>query len=473
MWPFDYFKKKDDVKVKNNWDSGRPNRAFGKTVGNPGPNQANRPYLYTLRSRVRDEVRNFSLAERSVDVPTTEMIGTGITPLPIATGNTKAILKELWENWEDEADFDENTDIYGLQALATRAWKESGECFIRMIVEEYDGGNVVPLKLQVLESDMVPLGNGKAPGSGNEILSGIEFKNGKKLAYWVHKKHPGDYPFGYGFISDVSGSYNDEKMIRVPVDEMVHIYKPTRPGQLRGFPSISGILQNMTELGDFDEATLERQKAAAALTTFIRRPVPIDPGIDPVTGEEIDPEVVQESTIKPGSAYTLLPGEEIDTPNMPDMGDGYKDFVTNIKQQIAVGPGIPYELLTGDYSGTNDRTVRVALSVFRRKLQQELWGVIVFQMCRKIWKKLIEVAVLNGMVSVKMLKIKVRWNPQAWEYINPLQDVQTKSEKVKNGFISRTSIIMEQGDDPEQIDKERAEDKIRENELQISTQAKE
>lgn len=461
--------KKKPISPKAHWKAGRTNRSFGtNTSGNAGPNQANLPYLPLLRARSRDMARNAPVADNAVDTYSSELIGVGITPLPDADDTVKKELSALWDEWREHADFDKVLDFYGLQDLATRAWKESGECFARLIVLPYDGNGIVPLRIQLIEADMIPLANGKAP-SGNEIFNGIEFKDGQRIAYWMLKKHPGDYPFaGRGAFGVVD--YKEDNMVRVPADEMLHLYKPRRPGQLRGVPRLSGTLQTISQLDDFDEATLERQKIAAALTAFIRRPEPIEPGKDPITGEKIDPDVVQESTLHAGSGYTLLPGEEITFPDLPELGEGYEKFVKHYNQKIASGNALPYELLTGDYSAVNDRTVRVALGVFRRKLQQDQRHNVIHQFCRPVWRKWIQIAVLNALAIRDYIAVKVKWNPQAWPYINPLQDVQTKDREIKAGLTSRTAKIMERGDDPDQVDKERAADKEREQELQISQQ---
>lgn len=455
------------------WKAGRPNRAFGKTAPRTGPNQANVPYIPTLRANTREQVRNAPIATGGIKTLVSETIGTGIIPLPIArTAEIKKELSAMWETWGESADFDGVLDIYGMQALVARSWKESGEVFVRFIVVDYDGGDVVPLRIQLLEADMVPLANGEAPDTKNEIRNGIEFANGQRVAYWVHKNHPGDL----GFLKKVSASvigafdgvYNTRDMIRVPAEDMVHVYQPTRPGQLRGFPEPSGVLPTIAEISDFDEATLERQKLAAGFTAFIRRPIPDNPGTDPVTGKEIDETQVVETEINAGSAYTLLPGEEIEFPNLPELGKDYSPFVKRHDQMIAVGLSIPYEILTGDYSGVNDRTVRVALGVFRRKLQQDQWHIIIHQFCRPVWAKMVQVAILSGMTGIALAKVKVLWTPQSWPYINPLQDVQTQAAEITNGLSSRTRKIMDRGDDPEQIDKERSDDAKREKLLGIA-----
>jgi capsid protein len=60
-----------------------------------------------------------------------------------------------------------------------------------------------------------------------------------------------------------------------------------------------------------------------------------------------------------------------------------------------------------------------------------------------------------------MYKVRVTWNPQAWPYINPLQDVQTSMKAVDSGLSSRTREIMKRGDDPDQVDAERKADQDR------------
>jgi lambda family phage portal protein len=258
----------------------------------------------------------------------------------------------------------------------------------------------------------------------------------------------------------LSGPFDTTTLTRVPAEEMMHVYRPSRPGQLRGVTSQAGTVQTISQLDDFDEATLERQKLAAAFTGFIQRPAPLESGIDPITGEAID-ETVQESEVKPGSIYTLTSGETVEFPDLPDLGAAYPDFVKHHCRKVAAGTGVPYELLTGDYSDTNDRTVRVALGVSRRKLEQDQWHQIIHQMCQPVWETFLQVMILNGMVTTAMYKVRVTWNPQAWPYINPLQDVQTSMKAVDSGLSSRTREIMKRGDDPDQVDAERKADQDR------------
>jgi capsid protein len=49
---------------------------------------------------------------------------------------------------------------------------------------------------------------------------------------------------------------------------------------------------------------------------------------------------------------------------------------------------------------------------------------------------------------------RVKWVPQGFSYIHPVQEVQAAKEAVRNGFKSRDEVIAEMGYDAEAIDAE-------------------
>ena len=85
----------------------------------------------------------------------------------------------------------------------------------------------VPLQVQLLEAEFVPWDYNDDLKNGHKIRAGIEFNGiGQRVAYWMHKEHPSDYA-----TLDIAG------LRRVPGDQVLHIYEPLRPGQLRGAAS--------------------------------------------------------------------------------------------------------------------------------------------------------------------------------------------------------------------------------------------
>lgn len=427
-----------------------------------GPTSASLGSLSTLRNRARAAVRNDPYAASIIHSLVSNTIGTGITPKSLhPAADIRAELHELWNVWTDESDADGRTDFYGLQATICRAMYESGECFVRLCPHRSEDSSVVPLRLQALEPEFVPHDKYEVRSNGHTIRAGIEFNGfGRRVAYWMYRCHPGE-----------TGTYREfNELIRVPADQILHIYETLRPGQLRGVPILTPVLTRLKSLDDYDDAVLFRQEVANLFAGFIRKPAPEDSGIDPVTGQA----VVMDSDgntpmvgLEPGTMQELLPGEEVEFSQPPDAGNSYSDFMRQQLVATAAGVGMPFELLTGDLREVNDRVIRVVLNEFHRHIEQRQFGVFVHQLCRPVISAWLDMAVLAGAIHIADYRThrhhyhRFRWVPQGWSYIHPVQDVQAQALAVSHGFMSRSEAIMRQGYDAESVDAEIAADAAR------------
>ena len=147
------------IAVRNQYDAaGRGRRMKGWNPPTSGPNQAVTPGIQPLRNRARDATRNDWAGESSTQKWVTTLIGVGITPRlkRVKSARRKKVLNDLWDAWVQQSDADGVLNFYGQQALATRAWLESGEVFARLRVRRMDGDMAVPLQVQLIESDYVP-----------------------------------------------------------------------------------------------------------------------------------------------------------------------------------------------------------------------------------------------------------------------------------------------------------------------------
>jgi capsid protein len=65
---------------------------------------------------------------------------------------------------------------------------EAGECFLRFRPRRPEDGLSVPLQLQMLSSEHLPLGKCETLPNGNEIIFGIELDRiGRRVAYHFHR----------------------------------------------------------------------------------------------------------------------------------------------------------------------------------------------------------------------------------------------------------------------------------------------
>jgi lambda family phage portal protein len=429
------------------------------TPSNAGPNVVLTGNLDLMRSRARAEMRNNPYAYSGKTSLVSNIVGTGIKPLfttPDAGFNREA--GQLWDDWTAESDADGLIDYYGQQAMAVGAMIESGEAFIRLRTRRPVDGLAVPLQIQVLEADYCPVNKTGATPDGGVIRNGIEFSAiGQRAAYWMYRNHPGDRS---GLES------TDLTETRVPASEVAHIYDAIfrRPGLIRGEPWLVRALVKLQTLHQYDAAEVERKKTAAMFAGFIRRPMPegLDAeGMLEMWGDtgEITSSGVGQVGLEPGTMQVLAAGEELEFSQPADVGGSYEPFMRAQLRAISVAMGVLYEQLTGDYSQINDRTYRAAVNEFRRQVGIYQHSVVAQMLCRPVHRRWVDLAVLSGALTPpRSLQgrdlYRVKWVPQGFSYIHPVQEVQAAKEAVRNGFKSRDEVIAEMGYDAEAIDAE-------------------
>ena len=441
-----------------------------RTVGWRAPtasaNQAILANLTTLRDRSRAATRNDGYAKGVIDKLVTNIIGTGIQPLSQAEDpEFRKQVQALWLRWTDESDADGMLDYYGQQGQAVRTWLEGGESFTRLRLRLPEDGLSVPLQIQVLEPELCPHTH-NVFSSTARIRAGIEFNGiGRRVAYWFHPSRPE--------LDD----YDASQLRRVGADSVVHLYDPLRPGQLRGLPHLTQALIALYELDKYDDATLLRQQLANLFVAFVTRQSAIGDAetLHPLTGQAIETSTDDKPmlSLEPGIFQELGPDEKVEFSKPPDP-TGYPDFMRQQLFGVAAASGVPYEVLTGDMSQVNDRTVRVILHEFRRRITAWQHQIVVFQFCRAVWRAWMDRVFLSGVLPIPIDYLvnparwaAVKWIPQGWPYLHPVQDVEAQKAAVRAGFTSRTAVVSEQGEDAEVIDAEQETDNARADELKL------
>jgi lambda family phage portal protein len=272
----------------------------------------------------------------------------------------------------------------------------------------------------------------------------------------MYPHHPGD-----------GHQWNESNELRrIPAEEVIHLYRPTRAGQLRGIPDWASVMVRMFHVDSLDDAVLERQKIANLFAGFYTQtPGPEDPN-SPNEGATTDTDADGTPLVglEPGTMQELPPGMEAHFSQPPAPGNDYGDFLRGHLQAIAARVGVPYEVLTGDLRNVSDRALRLILNEFRRGLEMRQWLFFIPQFCQRIRIAWFDRAVLSSALDVadyatqRAELTQTLWVPQGWPYSHPVQDVASDVKAIRAGLQSRSSTILGRGDDPEQVDAEIAED---------------
>lgn len=389
-----------------------------------------------LRVRARSLVQNVPYIKRALNALVENAIGTGIQPRSLAR-NAKEV-DALFAEWSRVADSDGRLDFYGLQALAERTMEQDGEVLIRLRMRRAEDGLPVPLQLQVLEIDWLDSSKSGTNGA-NTIVNGIEYDPlGKVAQYWLWDQHPGE---------QLAVGARRASSYPVPASSIVHLFNPERPGQGRGFTRFAAVIPRVRDLHLYEDAELQRKNLETRLGVIASGDV-----ASMSLSESQDQAKVRES----GELGSLASGSVLQVPaglNMtvvePKAAPGYTDYVKAQLHLIAAGIGVTYEMMTGDMTGVNFSSARVALLDFRRSMEQLQWTVLVPKLCEPIWRAFIDAAVLAGKLSRR--DYAVDWSTPKWDYVNPQQEVAADLAEVAGGLSSFSEKLRRRGYKPELV----------------------
>ena len=406
-----------------------------------------------MNARARWLVRNNGYAANAIESWAANTVGDGISPnSSIEQSPRKDAVQRLWLAWTDDADAEGLTDFYGLQRRAAREVFMTGEVFLRFRPRRVEDGLVVPLQIQMLPSEMLPLNHNAVDGNGNIIRQGIEFDRvGRRVAFHFLRRHPGD-----STDPGLSG-----ETVRVPASEVLHIIDPVEAGQLRGVSRFAPAIVKLFLLDQYDDAELDRKKVAAMYAMFVTSPAPDNPLAPPD----------EEYEVAPGQVVRLDPGEDVTVSAPADSGATYEPFQYRTLLQISAALGIPYGYLTNDGAKGNFSNSRLSLIEFRRRVSAWQHSVMVFQMCRPVWARFMDTAVLAGTLRLpgydrrRVEYLACNWLPTKWDWVDPLKDANAEIAQIEAGLKSRTQAIAERGYDAEQVDAEIARERDRERRL--------
>lgn len=408
-------------------------RTFGWRKSGSSADAANGPAIATLRSISRDLRRNNGWARRGIQVIAHSTVGYGIEPSAEASTQIARRANDIWKSWAGRVTCDVNGRLpfTGMQRLAMEAIAESGEVLIVRKVPPPSLGLSIPLQLRIVEPDLL---DSSRDGVRGEIrtVDGIEYdRDGRRLAYWLFPRHPGgQLAFDRGIQS-----------IRVPAEDVLHVYRVERPGQSRGVPWLASAIARLQDFDDFEDAELMRQKIAACFGAFVT-----DYHGDPVpTGDATEDDSIE--TLEPGQIEYLPPGRQISFATPPPVTE--QGFTERNLRRIAATLGVTYEDLTGDYSRVNFSSARMARLSHYQHVYDWQWNMLIPQLCDGVWRWVMDLAIRSGRLGRLQDPPTAEWSPPPIPMLEPEKEGLAYQRMMRNGVMTFEQMCRERGQDPE------------------------
>jgi len=411
-------------------------------------NASTAPYVGRLRDVARDLVRNNPYAESILSTIADHTVGLGIVAKPKPDNPGVAAWWNAWAN-TTACDADGRHDLAGLEKLFIRTVAESGEVLVRRRWRRPEDGLPIPLQIQILEPDYIDTTkHGLTLPNGGRIIYGVEFDAiGRRVAYWLFPEHPGNGAFSFSGQS-----------VRVPADGVIHGFKTSRAGAVRGASWLAPVLLRFKDFDEFEDATLMKQKIAACLAVITSD---ID-GTSPALGTA-DPSVdPQTDRISPGAIINAPPGRTIEVIQPPSVRD-YSDYTKTSLRAIATGTRVTYEDTTGDYTELPFSAARMSRLRHWASVDDWRWRLMIPQLCDPVWKWAMEAAAIMSLPTSPA----AQWTAPPPPMIEPDKEGLAYQRNVRSGIMTLSEAIRERGYDPDELLAEMAADNKKLDALKI------
>jgi lambda family phage portal protein len=396
--------------------------------------------LTRLRENARDLIRNNPYAESAVQTIADHAVGWGITAKPKRgqprTSSDRFVVS--WKLWAESTSCDSEgrLDFYGLQKMAMRSIVESGEVLIRRRWRRPEDNLPLPLQLQVLEADYLDhTRDGVSTATGGVIVQGVEYDVlGRRSAYWLYRDHPGST--ARGLRSGIGQSY------AVPASEILHIFKPGRPSQVRGVSWFAPVLVRLKDFDEYEDAALMKQKIAACLAVLT---TDVD-GTTPPLGNT-DPQQPALDFLEPGMISNLPPGRGVTVVDPPAVSE-HAPYAQTVLRAIAAGLGVTYEDLCGDYTNLPFSAARMSRLRHWARVEDWRWRMLIPQFCDPVWAWAVEAARVMGILNAPLI---AEWTTSPMPMIEPDREGLAYLRNIRTGIQTLPDAIRERGYDPDEL----------------------
>lgn len=439
------FKKKDK---KRSFSGASVSRLTSDwTTTSSTPNSDVYADLGKLKTRSRNLVQNNGYAKKFINSVRNNVVGShGLILQCMAKDNNgtydKAandIIEEAWQKWAECCDVTRKMSLIDVQDSAIEAVAQDGEVIIRMVK---NFKNEFGFALQLIEADHLDINLNDAD---KRIVMGIEMDEyNSPIAYWITKGHPS------------STSYRGDH-IRIPADEIIHLYKPLRIGQVRGVPWLHAGMGAIHMLDKYQEAELTAARVAAGKMGFYKTP-----SGDEYHGEKDNDDVLSE--VEPGTFEELPQGWDFQAFDPQHPTTAYQEFTKTVLRSVASALGVSYESLSNDREGVNYSSIRQG-ALEERDQWKALHTWLGRHLMTRVYTEWLPIAMLKNKVSLPVGKIdkfmNIKWQARGFAWVDVYKEAVSNVLLAKAGLKSHQEIVSEQGKNIEdvyaQIAKEKAE----------------
>ena len=388
----------------------------------------------TLRNRARYECANNSYAGGLVRTMANDTIGTGpavVVNDPRFTKDDANLTETLFWDWCLSVDF--AAKLRKMRYAKARDGETFAQLFSNRIAK-----TPVQLDFTPFEADYVAAST--FDNSLLNLLDGLIIDDdGNVIAYNVFNEHPGELPLLYS------------EATLIPAQYIIHLFHSDRPGQYRGCPEILSSLPLYAQLRRYTLAVLRASESAAIPSWLLEtQQAPSDMAFsDPFDTLETER----------GMGVTLPAGYKMSQLKAEHPTSTYPQFKREIVSEAARGPGVPYNVASGDSSSYNYSSGRLDHRSYYKLLRVERsqWEAKALDtLFSSWWDEARRIPDYLPSVARRALP-RHGWRWDGDEHVDPTKEADAMVTRISFGLTSYSDEVATLGGDADLIQRKNAE----------------
>jgi len=401
----------------------------------------------TLRNRARYEVANNSYAKGIVLTLANDCVGTG-PRLQLLTEDPEInrVVEAAFAKWTREIRLAEK-----LRAMRM-AKATDGEVFA-VLTANPEMDSPVQLDVKLVEADRVVSPAMAVLPTVNDVDGIILDPHGNPHTYTILRQHPG----GEAVPNSPTARYDT-----VPAIDVIHWFRPDRPGQHRGVPEITPALPLFAQLRRYTLAVLGAAETAADFAAVLFTDAP-------ASGEAAAVEPMDIVELEKRMATVLPDGWKLGQIKAEQPGTTYSEFKRELLNEIARCLNMPFNVAAGNSSGYNYASGRLDHQTYFKsiRVEQADCNSVVLDRILAAWldeaRLLRDFAFLQGVDALPH-----QWFWDGTEHVDPAKEASAQAQRLSNHTTTLATEYARQGKDWETELRQRAKEKQIMNELGLS-----
>ncbi len=404
--------------------------------------------LEVTRNRSRDLFKNNEYASKFGKLAVANIVGpNGFTLQSLVSENGRAdtlardLIEAAFKKWSRRGacELSGRFSFADVQRLIVESWARDGEALILQVTGKA-AGNPNGYALRLIEVDRLPVQYSRDLTNGHRAIMGVEVDaNNRPVAYWLN----------LGRLESSAGG--QATLTRVDASEVIHVFKPYRPEQVRGMPAMHAVISGLKMLDGYEEAAIVAARVGAAKMGFFTT----SDG-DAPPGDDTDDQGNTITDADPGSFQTLPRGVDFQawSPEYPHAN--YAAFMKTRLRSIASGMGVTYHGLANDLEGVNFSSIRSG-TLEERDAWMVLQDWFAESFLRPVFAEWLRWSLTMGAIrypagaalpAEKIDKFADHtWLGRRWGWVDPLKDIQAARLAIKTGIASPQMVAAQNGVD--------------------------